>query len=53
MFCGLKWLQVLLTTPTTPPDRMKAITAASGGFVYLVKHTSKYSEILINYFIEV
>uniref|UniRef100_A0A0D3FQ67 Uncharacterized protein n=1 Tax=Oryza barthii TaxID=65489 RepID=A0A0D3FQ67_9ORYZ len=27
---------VLLTTPTTPPDRMKAITAASGGFVYLV-----------------
>uniref|UniRef100_A0A0E0KK75 Uncharacterized protein n=1 Tax=Oryza punctata TaxID=4537 RepID=A0A0E0KK75_ORYPU len=27
---------VLLTTPTTPADRMKAIAAASGGFVYLV-----------------
>ncbi|KAL5209200.1 hypothetical protein ABZP36_004823 [Zizania latifolia] len=27
---------VLLTTPTTPADRMKSITAASGGFVYLV-----------------
>uniref|UniRef100_A0A0E0P2J3 tryptophan synthase n=1 Tax=Oryza rufipogon TaxID=4529 RepID=A0A0E0P2J3_ORYRU len=27
---------VLLTTPATPADRMKAITAASGGFVYLV-----------------
>ncbi|KAF0912759.1 hypothetical protein E2562_018997 [Oryza meyeriana var. granulata] len=27
---------VLLTTPATPADRMKRITAASGGFVYLV-----------------
>ncbi|KAK2970196.1 hypothetical protein RJ640_019664 [Escallonia rubra] len=27
---------VLLTTPTTPKDRMKAITEASQGFVYLV-----------------
>ncbi|KAF8401786.1 hypothetical protein HHK36_012732 [Tetracentron sinense] len=27
---------VLLTTPTTPPDRMKAIVEASEGFVYLV-----------------
>uniref|UniRef100_A0A0D9W057 Uncharacterized protein n=1 Tax=Leersia perrieri TaxID=77586 RepID=A0A0D9W057_9ORYZ len=27
---------VLLTTPATPADRMKTITAASGGFVYLV-----------------
>ncbi|XP_034691917.1 tryptophan synthase alpha chain-like [Vitis riparia] len=27
---------VLLTTPTTPTDRMKAIVAASEGFVYLV-----------------
>uniref|UniRef100_J3LTQ5 Uncharacterized protein n=1 Tax=Oryza brachyantha TaxID=4533 RepID=J3LTQ5_ORYBR len=27
---------VLLTTPATPADRMKEITAASGGFVYLV-----------------
>uniref|UniRef100_A0A0D3FQ65 Uncharacterized protein n=1 Tax=Oryza barthii TaxID=65489 RepID=A0A0D3FQ65_9ORYZ len=27
---------VLLTTPATPADKMKAITAASGGFVYLV-----------------
>ncbi|RVW54704.1 Tryptophan synthase alpha chain [Vitis vinifera] len=27
---------VLLTTPTTPIDRMKAIVAASEGFVYLV-----------------
>ncbi|GAB2298277.1 hypothetical protein Dimus_032347 [Dionaea muscipula] len=27
---------VLLTTPTTPPERMKAIVKASEGFVYLV-----------------
>ncbi|XP_047259661.1 tryptophan synthase alpha chain, chloroplastic-like [Capsicum annuum] len=27
---------VLLTTPTTPKTRMKAITEASEGFVYLV-----------------
>uniref|UniRef100_A0A453DTE5 Uncharacterized protein n=1 Tax=Aegilops tauschii subsp. strangulata TaxID=200361 RepID=A0A453DTE5_AEGTS len=27
---------VLLTTPSTPPERMKEITEASGGFVYLV-----------------
>jgi tryptophan synthase alpha subunit len=30
------WMQVLLTTPTTPEDRMKEITEASEGFVYLV-----------------
>jgi hypothetical protein len=29
-------MQVLLTTPTTPEDRMKEITEASEGFVYLV-----------------
>lgn len=28
--------QVLLTTPTTPTERMKAIVEASEGFVYLV-----------------
>lgn len=28
--------QVLLTTPTTPIERMKAIVEASEGFVYLV-----------------
>lgn len=27
---------VLLTTPSTPAERMKEITEASGGFVYLV-----------------
>jgi tryptophan synthase alpha subunit len=30
------WMQVLLTTPTTPQDRMKEITEVSEGFVYLV-----------------
>lgn len=30
-------LQVLLTTPTTPMDRMKAIAEASEGFLYLVR----------------
>lgn len=29
-------LQVQLTTPTTPAKRMKEITKASEGFVYLV-----------------
>jgi tryptophan synthase alpha subunit len=30
-------MQVLLTTPTTTADRMKEITEASEGFVYLVR----------------
>lgn len=30
-------IKVLLTTPTTPADRMKAIVEASEGFVYLVR----------------
>ena len=30
---------VLLTTPTTPPERMKAIAKVSQGFVYLVSVT--------------
>lgn len=29
-------LKVLLTTPTTPTERMKAIVEAAEGFVYLV-----------------
>jgi len=29
-------VQVLLTTPATPEERMKEITRASEGFVYLV-----------------
>jgi len=29
-------MQVLLTTPTTPEERMKEITRASEGFIYLV-----------------
>jgi hypothetical protein len=29
-------MQVLLTTPAIPEDRMKEITKASEGFVYLV-----------------
>ncbi|RCV40454.1 hypothetical protein SETIT_9G055100v2 [Setaria italica] len=29
-------MQVLLTTPATPEDRMREITEASDGFVYLV-----------------
>lgn len=29
--------QVLLTTPTTPIDRMRAIAEASEGFLYLVR----------------
>jgi tryptophan synthase alpha subunit len=29
-------VKVLLTTPTTPIDRMKAIVEAAEGFVYLV-----------------
>jgi len=29
--------QVLLTTPTTPTERMKAIVEAADGFVYLVR----------------
>lgn len=32
MYC----LKVLLTTPTTPTERMKAIVEASEGFLYLV-----------------
>ncbi|RWW83227.1 hypothetical protein BHE74_00008270 [Ensete ventricosum] len=31
-----QWFEVLLTTPTTPTERMKAIVQASEGFVYLV-----------------
>lgn len=30
---------VLLTTPTTPPERMQAIAKVSQGFVYLVSVT--------------
>lgn len=30
------YMQVLLTTPATPAERMKEITKASEGFVYLV-----------------
>ncbi|KQJ95385.1 hypothetical protein BRADI_3g16880v3 [Brachypodium distachyon] len=30
---------VLLTTPSTPAERMKEITEASGGFVYLLQFT--------------
>ena len=30
-------LQVLLTTPTTPKERMRAIVEAADGFVYLVR----------------
>jgi len=29
-------MQVLLTTPATPEERMKEITRASEGFIYLV-----------------
>jgi indole-3-glycerol-phosphate lyase len=29
-------MQVLLTTPATPEDRMREITEGSDGFVYLV-----------------
>jgi tryptophan synthase alpha subunit len=32
--------KVLLTTPTTPKDRMKAIVEAAEGFVYLVRSFS-------------
>lgn len=32
-------MQVLLTTPSTPADRMEEITRASRGFVYLVSDT--------------
>jgi len=35
VFCYVT--KVLLTTPTTPKDRMKAIVEASEGFVYLVR----------------
>lgn len=30
-------VKVLLTTPTTPTERMKAIVEAAEGFVYLVR----------------
>lgn len=30
-------IKVLLTTPTTPTERMKAIVEAAEGFVYLVR----------------
>jgi tryptophan synthase alpha subunit len=33
-------VKVLLTTPTTPMDRMKAIVEAAEGFVYLVRFFS-------------
>lgn len=33
-------VKVLLTTPTTPIDRMKAIVEAAEGFVYLVRSFS-------------
>ena len=32
--------KVLLTTPTTPTDRMKAIVEVAEGFVYLVRFYS-------------
>ncbi|MQL90529.1 hypothetical protein Taro_023127 [Colocasia esculenta] len=35
------WSKVLLTTPTTPTQRMKAIVDASQGFVYLVSSSKK------------
>jgi tryptophan synthase alpha subunit len=36
MNTGSACMQVLLTTPATPEERMKEITEASEGFVYLV-----------------
>ena len=37
---------VLLTTPTTPKERMQAIAKASQGFVYLVSVTGRFSKLL-------
>lgn len=36
-FIYIYGLKVLLTTPTTPTDRMKAIVQAAEGFIYLVR----------------
>lgn len=47
-----EYMQVLLTTPTTPNERMEKIAQASEGFIYLVSFsdsvaTSKNSVFLI------
>jgi len=36
-------MKVLLTTPTTPTDRMKAIVDGAEGFVYLVRACANYA----------
>lgn len=43
------FLQVLLTTPTTPTLRMEAITEASQGFVYLVSKKRQTKSVMRNF----
>lgn len=40
--------KVLLTTPTTPTARMKAIVEASEGFVYLVGSLMYYLRLILD-----
>lgn len=41
--CFFDVMKVLLTTPTTPTNRMKAIVDGAEGFVYLVRACANYA----------